>query len=91
MNCVIYEHLCFLLICSGHKKGIDADEARRKRETMTFDLRKSKRDDLIQKRRLKSDGSKADPTVPGENDQHEIMNDTVGIEPEILEKVFVCS
>lgn len=39
------------------KKGIDSDMARRKREETTVELRKSKRDEQIQKRRMASRGT----------------------------------
>jgi importin subunit alpha-6/7 len=35
----------------GFKKGIDADDARRKREDNIIELRKSKRDENLQKKR----------------------------------------
>ena len=38
------------------KKGIDSEAARRKREDQTIELRKSKRDEQIQKRRMASRG-----------------------------------
>lgn len=36
----------------GFKKGIDADDARRKREDNIVELRKSKRDENLQKKRM---------------------------------------
>jgi hypothetical protein len=39
------------------KKGIDADESRRRREEVTIALRKDKREEMISKRRQKSDDS----------------------------------
>ena len=41
----------------NHKKGIDPEEARRKREELTIELRKNKREEMVHKRRLKSDGT----------------------------------
>ncbi len=39
------------------KKGIDGDESRRKREETSVELRKNKREEMLQKRRVKNDGS----------------------------------
>ena len=36
----------------GFKKGIDADDARRKREDNIVELRKTKRDENLQKKRM---------------------------------------
>ena len=46
-----------------YKKGIDTDAARRNREETTVQLRKSKREDSLQKRR-KDQGEAAAPMMP---------------------------
>jgi hypothetical protein len=41
------------------KKGLDADDARRKREEFVVELRRNKREEQIQKRRARADHSVA--------------------------------
>ncbi len=50
------------------KKGIDAEEARRKREDFAVELRRSKREDNVQKRRQGAGGAvaAAEPTDIGQ-------------------------
>ena len=49
----------------GHKKGIDADESRQRREEVTTELRKNKREDMMQKRRMmRADGTATDASAP---------------------------
>jgi hypothetical protein len=39
------------------KKGIDSEESRRKREEVTIELRKNKREEQVQKRRMMKVGA----------------------------------
>jgi len=54
----------------GFKKGVDADEARRKREDAAVQLRKQTRDEALQKKRMTDDipGAIAMPTETGMQD-----------------------
>jgi hypothetical protein len=43
----------------GHKKGIDGDDCREHRAAVTTELRKNKRDEMLQKRRMTGAGASA--------------------------------
>jgi len=57
----------------GFKKGVDADEARRKREDAAVQLRKATRDEALQKKRMTSD-------LPGAAGAMPTVSETAGMQ-----------
>jgi len=52
----------------GFKKGVDADDARRKREDAAVQLRKATRDEALQKKRMTDETLGAFPAMPNANE-----------------------
>jgi len=60
------------------KKGIDADDCRRKREDESFGVRKAKRDEQLVKRRMASDGKAV--SANNSSDQPSVASSIVNLE-----------
>lgn len=70
------------------KKGIDGDDSRRKREENTIELRNNRREEMIQKRRMKNDGTATNEQAGNEENTNINFGD---LSREEMVRVLLCA